>query len=213
MPLFGPCPAFFVHLSGAGDAERAVGDVLACQALRTIIDPLQGCRDGEAPQQRQSPTLQQTLSVVEAENTGGRLANIGQRYDGDAIRIIQTKMVAPGVQARVIKSHQQARFRDQRGDVAALVPVAGETCIRQVIFLRPSAVLLADDMVNLKAEKRVILMDQAVFTHALGPRDNEAAEDGADVSRTQVVGLLPGQVPPCPRFGEAHQVLQTHIVV
>ena len=94
---------FLVDLSGAGDAERAGGDVLACEALRTIIDPLLLTRfKAVETGKRQSPTLQQTLSVFEAENTGGRLANIGQRYDGDAIRIIQTKMVAPGVQARVV---------------------------------------------------------------------------------------------------------------
>lgn len=83
----------------------------------------------------------------------------------------------------------------------------------QVIFLCRPAVFLTDDVVNLEAEKRVIFVDQAILAYAAGAGDHKAAETGADVGRTQAISLLPSQVPSRPRFGEAHQVFQPHVVV
>jgi len=73
-------------------------------------------------------------------------------------------VIYPSVYPWVEESDEFASPPQNRPDVATFMAVTEDTRIRQVVRLRRTAMLHADDVVNLTSEERVFLMNQAILT-------------------------------------------------
>lgn len=155
--------------------------------------------------QRQGLALHDAVADVELKDAGHNFANSCERLD-DEVGLIQRKVLRLFIRAWVEEARQNSSRR-KRADVAALVQIAERASQRQIIRLDQAAVLLADDVVNVAAEEGVVLVDEAVFAHALGPRDHLLAEPRRCRSCSCRQAKLRAS------FGQPHQVLQLLVVL
>lgn len=83
------------------------------------------------------------------------------------------KMIAPLISPWVEETNEFTRATYQGRDICALRYVAWQTSECEVGAVSGAAMFAADHMIHMKAEVCVVLVDQAVFTDASGPRDDE----------------------------------------
>jgi hypothetical protein len=81
----------------------------------------------------------------------------------DEDRTLPCEMLGPAILARVKQSHELAGARIQAGDVRAFVAVAVVAGEREVRGDRLAAVLLGDDVIDLKRSFGVCVGQEAVF--------------------------------------------------
>ena len=74
-----------------------------------------------------------------------------------------SKVARPVVISRVVKP-AQGPVAAHGGDITALVTIAEYAGKSQIRLCGFTSVLLADDVLNLAAQKCILLMNQAVFT-------------------------------------------------
>jgi hypothetical protein len=91
-------------------------------------------------------------------------------------------MLRPPVCARVEEPDEFACPPQDRPNVAPLLAVAKGARIRQVVWLCRTAVLHADDVINLTAEEGIVLVNQAILAQRLSASDDEVSQVFADVS-------------------------------
>ena len=96
-----------------------------------------------------------------------------ERNDGIGFR---PEVVTPAILARIEESHSLTRLRIDRSDIGALVAIAEDACIRQVIRRRRSSVLAADHVIDLVSKAPVIFVDAAVFATIVSPPSHFGAE-------------------------------------
>ena len=120
----------------------------------------------------------QALCIVESQNTRRYFADFRQRFDRS---FLQREMVAPTVCTRIEKAYQLFGRPIDRTEVAAFVAIAALTGLREVVRFSWAIVFDADEVVYLTAEKRVVEINQAIFTEFFGASENELSEGFADV--------------------------------
>ena len=115
-----------------------------------LLDPLDAltrCLRRVSTHLEQSLPFQKALAGVESENARGCLPDRGQGEDREAIRV-EVEVIPPALDARIEEAYPFVRPRYDRGDVASLIPIADETCIREVVLTRWPAMLFADDVIH-----------------------------------------------------------------
>ena len=85
--------------------------------------------------------------------------------DGNSVGV-QREMFGPAVNSWIEEADQRLRSRNKRPRITPFVQVAKETGIREIICLGRPSVLLADNVVDLTSEERILFMNKAVFTQA-----------------------------------------------
>lgn len=133
--------------------------------------------------------LEEAVSQVEPQQADGHFTDGGARDDEGAFSL-QPEVLRPAVQAWIEEADEVSRPRFQRGDVAALVTVAEETGVGEVILSRLASVPLADDVVNLAAEEHVLFVGEAVLAEKVGAGCDQPPKLGADVALAHL-GQLP----------------------
>jgi hypothetical protein len=76
----------------------------------------------------------------------------------------------------MIKTNEATRATDDGSWVGALGHIAAQARESEVGSRGGAALFAADDMVHLKAEMGILLMEQAVFTKPGRPLDDETAQ-------------------------------------
>src|SRR5437867_3988971 len=94
--------------------------------------------------------------------------------DAHNMHAIEPKMLEPPVSVRIERPAQvMTRAGCERRNVSALEAVAEHASQRQVRLDGLAAVLFADDMLDLAAQKCVVFMYQAVFAHPIRPPSDQ----------------------------------------
>lgn len=124
----------------------------------------------------ESFALQKAGAVVQSQQPRGRLAD---RRRGKDRETQEAEVVTPSIRAWVEKTDELTRFRNDRSNVAPLLSIADEAGIGKVVLTRHPAMFFADDVVDLTAEKRVVLMDETVFTKGVRTRCHEPPQIGS----------------------------------
>src|SRR4051794_1850549 len=130
----------------------------------------------------QSVPLQEACAVVQSQQSGGRLTDRRQGEDRDPVQI-EMEVIAPSILAWIEEADQRARFRDDRSDIAPLVAIAGEAGICEIALLGRPSMLLADDVIHLTAEKRIVRADEAVFAKVVGSCRHKPAQIGGYIAQ------------------------------
>lgn len=166
---------------------------------RGVADAAKRFRGGIPADAAQCHSLQQSLVGVEPEDACCYFSDLIQSCNRNSIQLIQSKAVRPKVDAGIEEATEAvAAVRRYDGAyIAALVPIADQARVCQVVCLCGPAVLLTDDVVHLAAKESVLLVDEAVLAQPLGPSDHQSAELSTDISSAQ--RRLTG----CPRKGSA----------
>ena len=86
----------------------------------------------------------------------------------DDLGSIKSKVLVPGLSARVEEWRQIARLWVERCEVRALCPVAERTGKSLIVRSSRAAVLLRDDVLNVEAEEGEIGGEATVLTTAFG---------------------------------------------
>ena len=86
------------------------------------------------------------------------------------------EMVTPTIGPRMKKPHQFSGFAIPAGYIRPFVSIAGRTGERQISLLRLAAMLLGDDVIDLKRKRQNELGKAAVFTPMLGPLPHSPSE-------------------------------------
>ena len=116
--------------------------------------------------------LQNAFRFVEAEYGRGRFADGCAGCDHGAI---QCKIIGPVVGARVVETRELAGGGRDRPDVRSLGAIAQSASVAEIVSVRPPAVLLRDDVIDVTSEVGVVFVDQAVFAQMIGPRFDDSA--------------------------------------
>lgn len=120
-------------------------------------------------------------------------------------------MLIPAAGAWAEEPDQSFRSRHNRGNITALIAVAGKASQRQIAGLGWPAVFFADDMIDLTPEKRGIVLQETVFAEVFRPRDNAPPHFGRDIRRAQ--RLFGRKVLHSTRFRQAHDVFQSEVIL
>jgi hypothetical protein len=99
------------------------------------------------------------LLIIESQNAGGCLTHRSQRLDQCAR---QSEMRGPGIGARIKKAGEAAVSQD-RADIRPFLPIAENARQRQIFQPGGASMFDADDVVNLKGEKTIVLVCQAIL--------------------------------------------------
>jgi hypothetical protein len=99
----------------------------------------------------------------------------------------QREVVCPPIRAWV-EEPAEASVWENGTHVAALVPIAEEAGARQVLRIGGSAVLFADDVIDLGAEEGILFVDQAVFAEPLRTSNDAPTKLYTDVGSTHPLG-------------------------
>jgi hypothetical protein len=136
-------------------------------------------RDGERFQRRvaayfdESAAQQKTVCTIEIEQLNGSRAVVRQRHDAGTV---QTKVIAPAVQARMIETHETRRAANEGSGVGAFGHITPQAGQREIGSFGGAALLPADDVIHLKRERGISLVNQTVFTNALCALEHEAPQ-------------------------------------
>lgn len=131
------------------------------------------CLQGRiTPRFGEGASEQQAVAPVEIEQLDGGLADVGQRHDADSV---QTKVTGPAVLSWMVEAHETARTADERSDIGSLGDIAAQAGQGEVGGRSGAAMLPADDVIQMKGEVGIVLMDQAVFAEAGCPLGDETA--------------------------------------
>jgi hypothetical protein len=130
---------------------------------------------------KQSLPFQKALAGVESENARGCLPDRSQGEDREAVRV-EVEVIPPALGARIEEAYPFISTGYDRGDVASLVPIADEACIREVVLTRWPTMLFADDVIDLTSEKCVFSVNEAILTKMVRPGGNEPSEIGTNVT-------------------------------
>lgn len=125
------------------------------------------------PRSGEGSSEQQAVAPVEIEQLDGGFADIGQRHDTDSV---QTKVVCPLVLSRMVEADDAARAADESSDIGSLGDIAAQAGQGEVRSRGGAAMLPADDVIHMKRELGVVLVDQTVFAEARSPLDDETAQ-------------------------------------
>jgi len=109
--------------------------------------------------------LGHALRIIEPQNVGGCLTHRRHRLD-DCAR--KPKMRGPGIGAWIKKPGEAAVSQD-RADIRPFLPVAEDARQRQIIQLSRASMFDADDVVNLKREKTILLECEALLAQTVRP--------------------------------------------
>ena len=121
----------------------------------------------------QAPPLHDALVKVELQESCGCLSLKCERLDYGASK---HEVVTPAVAPRVEETHEHAAQGIDRANVAPLPRVAPNAGIREVAGIRRSAVLTANDVVDLMRRIRIVFMKQAILTAIRGAFRDESAQ-------------------------------------
>jgi hypothetical protein len=94
-------------------------------------------------------TFVKSRAVVEPQNASSDFSDRGQRPDSG---LLQKEVFRPTTCARIEEAREFTRRRN-RSDVASFAAVAESTSISEIIGFRRSAMLQADDVIDLAAVK------------------------------------------------------------
>jgi len=109
----------------------------------------------------QYPTRQQASWCIELEEYYGSPTSWGEtNNDG----ILKEEMLTPGVLTWVEQGHKSVAEEVKGRQIGAFRTVARQTGHRQIVSLRLPAMFQRNDMINLMAIDRNVLVDQAVLT-------------------------------------------------
>lgn len=96
-------------------------------------------------------------------------------------RPFQNEMRGPRVGSGIEETDEFPAWLDDRTDVAPFVAVAKGTSIRQVFGFCCSAMFQADNVIDLTADERGILMNQAIFAQIAGAFGNKHPQGCRDM--------------------------------
>lgn len=99
-------------------------------------------------------------------------------------------MIPPAIRTGIEEADQLSGLRHERRDIASLVAIAGQAGTGQVVLSRKPAVLLANDVVHLTSEERVILMNEAVLAEMSCAISYEPTQLRRDMAWAHCAGLL-----------------------
>ena len=95
----------------------------------------------------------------------GHTPNRSQWFDDYAL-CVDSEMMFPLIDARIEKTNERLSAWHKRRNIGSLSPIAKCACKRQIIEVSLSAMLFGDDVINLTADKSIILVDQAILASA-----------------------------------------------
>ena len=121
----------------------------------------------------QSLALYQAGRIVQPEQICSSPAS--GRLPGDS-GAFQRKMLAPGLSAGIEDGNNRAIRRVNGCKVRTFVAVAIEAGQREIAFDSLAAVFERNEMIEVMGERRIVLMNQTVFTPPVGSLDHELAE-------------------------------------
>ena len=122
------------------------------------------------------------MSTIEAQKLGRYHAH---RRDSLNPWAIETKVLVPMIPARMEQASECASVVE-RADVTALIQVTKQTCQCEVVTFGRSRMLLANNVIDLKAYISVALEDEAILTPLLSTGNYEPTQLSADVGVTHV---------------------------
>jgi len=88
---------------------------------------------------------------------------------------IKLEVIRPNIGTRIEKAYEGIGFPSDGANIAPFVAVAKCTCECEVIFTRRATMFLTNDVINLAAKVRIVLVNEAVFADALGASYNKSS--------------------------------------
>jgi len=119
----------------------------------------------------QDPPHFQTVRIVNAEQGYGSIADPATRFEE---RSVKGEMLVQDINSWIKQPHQFAI--NHRGEIATFSAIAWRASVAEVVLCRWPTVLLCDDVINLEAPNRIILMNQGILTKSLCPITNQGSE-------------------------------------
>ena len=104
-------------------------------------------------------------------------------------------MFAPHIGSRIKKTDELASHLVNRTDITSLLPVAIGTGKSKIHRHRRPAVLLADDMIHLTADKDIIRVDQTILANVSRTAFDHAPQPRADLATHVTSGRAPAPWP------------------
>jgi hypothetical protein len=130
--------------------------------------------------------------VIELKDPLGDLADLRQWRDPNTLK---PKVIGPLVGARIEES-ANAAGSSNRANVTPFVTIAVQTRISQIFGGCRSAVLFANDMIDLASEIGNLFVNEAVFTKPVGSARDEAAQLRANIRATHSSRFLRRELSP-----------------
>lgn len=123
--------------------------------------------------------FQQPIGVIKTQQRRRSLADFARADDTNTLK---PEMLGPKIIARVEQPAETTSTWSKCGYVATLASIAEDTGQGQIRFNCLSAVLLADDMLDLATQKGILLVEQAILAKAVGPLRDQPAEPCGNVA-------------------------------
>lgn len=155
----------------AHDRDEALSRRM-CYAVQRLRRRIPACR-------LKRLTFQQPVTIIQFEDAGGNFTDVCAR---DKANTIKREMLAPSVHARIEEPNKSSCGPYERTDIATLGTIAECTGIREIVSSCRTAMLLADDVIDLTSEEGVLLMNQAILTQAIRTLFYQAAQRGTNVA-------------------------------
>ncbi len=135
------------------------------------------------PELTAEPRTQQTLHYS-LRGVQTKQAYSNATYSADRLneRSIETEVVNPPISKGMKKPDSFTGVWLNRRDVAALMAITQHTRERQVVGCGCTAVLPADNVIDLVSKTRILFVDEAIFTAALGAPGYFGSELFADIT-------------------------------
>jgi hypothetical protein len=92
-------------------------------------------------------------------------------------------MICPSIAARVEQPDSFSRSWIDRSDITALITIAGDARIRQILEFGRAAMLTANHVVDLMRETGVVLVNQAVLAATSGAAGYIGSDLLANITR------------------------------